>query len=162
MRILVISTALAALALPAGAAAQAPGDYYEGDVYGDYQVAPPYEEPLYDQPLSQRLGDPVVQDQMASTIAVFGEVLLDLPLAPILEPMAEIAGRDPGSVDPDMTLRKMNPEAGDVAARAARELPQAMDAMAAMAGSIEAMRPALDLMADRLRAGIDQARRGAY
>jgi hypothetical protein len=157
MRILVISAAAAALALPTAAAAQAPGGYYEGDIYGDYELAPPYDEPRYEEPLSERLSDPATQEHLASTIAVLGEVLLDLPLAPILEPMAEIAG-DPGSVDPDLTLRKMNPEAGDVAARAASRLPQAMDAMAAMAGSIEAMAPALDIMADRLRAGIDQAR----
>lgn len=159
MRILVISTAAAALALPAAAVAQAPGDPYQGDIYGDYELAPPYDEPRYDEPLSERLSDPATQEHLASTIAVLGEVLLDLPLAPIIEPMAEIAGRDPDSVDPDLTLRKMNPEAGDIAARAATRLPQAMDAMAAMAGSIEAMAPALDMMADRLRAGIEQARR---
>lgn len=157
MRILVLSAA-AALALPAAAAAQTP-DAYEGDLYGDYEIGPLHDEPLPDQPLSERLSDPAAQEQLATTIAVLGEVLLDLPLAPIVEPMAEIAGRDPDSVDPDLTLRKMNPDAGDVAARAARKLPQAMDAMAAMAGSIEAMGPALDLMADRLRAGIDQALR---
>lgn len=155
MRILVLPIAAAALALPAAAAAQTP-DAYEGDLYGDYEV-----EPLDEEPLSQRLTDPAMQQELATTIAVLGEVLLDLPLAPFVEPMAEIAGRDPGSIDPDLTLRKMNPGAGDVAARAARELPRAMDTMAAMAGSIEAMRPALDAMAERLRAGIDQARRGA-
>ena len=64
----------------------------------------------------------------------------------------------PGSVARELTVRKLNPEAGAVAGRAASRLPQAMDAMAAMAGSIEAMAPALDIMADRLRAGIDQAR----
>jgi hypothetical protein len=82
-----------------------------------------------------------------------------MPLAPIVEPMAEIAG-DPGSVDPDLTLRKMRPEASDVPARVARDLPRAMGAMASMADSLEAMRPALREMAERLEFGINQATRG--
>lgn len=154
MRILALCAA-AALAVPASAVAAEPAplpDYERG-----------YEEPLpapdveYDEPLSQRLADPAVQDELSATVAVLGEILLDMPLAPIVEPMAEIAGRGPGSVDPDLTLRKMRPEASDVPARVARDLPRAMGAMASMADSLEAMRPALREMAERLEFGIDQA-----
>lgn len=167
MRILALSAAAAALALPAAASAQDAGEAYDYEPYGDYgdydgDQPEPLPETGYEEPLSSRLSDPVVQDQLASTVAVLGEILLDLPLAPIVEPMAQAAGRGPGSVDPDLTLRKMNPGAGEMPARAARELPRAMGAMSAMAGSIEAMRPALRDMADRLRFEIDEARRGAY
>ena len=158
MRILAFSAAAAALALPVSAYAQDPGDYYADDYQHDdydYDVGPGYEEPL-----SRSLSDPAMQDQLASTVAVLGEIMLDLPLAPIIEPIARATGS--GSVDPDMTLRRMNPGASEATARAARELPRAMDAMASMAGSIEAMRPALRDMADRLRYGIEEAREGGY
>ena len=158
MRILAFSAAAAALALPVSAYAQDPGDYYADDYQHDdydYDVGTSYEEPL-----SRSLSDPAMQDQLASTVAVLGEIMLDLPLAPIIEPIARATGS--GSVDPDLTLRRMNPGASEATARAARELPRAMDAMASMAGSIEAMRPALRDMADRLRYGIEEAREGGY
>lgn len=156
MRILALCAA-AALAFPAAASASEPAPPPDFELYDAPLYAPEVE---YEEPLSQRLADPVVQNELASTVAVLGEILLDMPLAPIVEPMAEIAGRDPGSVDPDLTLRKMRPEASDVPARVARDLPRAMGAMASMADSLEAMRPALREMAERLEFGIDQATRG--
>ncbi len=156
MRILALCAA-AALAYPAAASASEPAPLPDFELYDAPLYAPEME---YEEPLSQRLADPVVQNELASTVAVLGEILLDMPLAPIVEPMAEIAGRDPGSVDPDLTLRKMRPEASDVPARVARDLPRAMGAMASMADSLEAMRPALREMAERLEFGIDQATRG--
>lgn len=156
MRILALCAA-AALAFPAAASASEPAPLPDFELYDAPLYAPEIE---YEEPLSQRLADPVVQNELASTVAVLGEILLDMPLAPIVEPMAEIAGRDPGSVDPDLTLRKMRPEASDVPGRVARDLPRAMGAMASMADSLEAMRPALREMAERLEFGIDQAIRG--
>ncbi|MBM0170821.1 hypothetical protein [Altererythrobacter sp. C41] len=156
MRILALCAA-AALAFPAAASASEPAPLPDFELYDAPLYAPEVE---YEEPLSQRLADPVVQNELASTVAVLGEILLDMPLAPIVEPMAEITGRDPGSVDPDLTLRKMRPEASDVPARVARDLPRAMGAMASMADSLEAMRPALREMAERLEFGIDQATRG--
>lgn len=156
MRILALCAA-AALAFPAAASASEPAPLPDFELYDAPLYAPEVE---YEEPLSQRLADPVVQNELASTVAVLGEILLDMPLAPIVEPMAEITGRDPGSVDHDLTLRKMRPEASDVPARVARDLPRAMGAMASMADSLEAMRPALREMAERLEFGIDQATRG--
>ena len=162
MRILALGAALAAVAVPSAALSQDTGDYYSDDYEtGEYETGE-YEsgDYEYDAPLSSRLSDPAMQDQLASTVAVLGEIMLDLPLAPIVEPIARATGS--GSVDPDMTLRRMNPGASEATARAARELPRAMDAMASMAGSIEAMRPALRDMADRLSYGIEEAREGGY
>jgi len=155
MRILALCAA-AVLAFPAAASASEPAPLPDFELYDAPLYAP---EAEYEEPLSQRLADPVVQNELASTVAVLGEILLDMPLAPIVEPMAEIAGRDPGSVDPDLTLRKMRPEASDVPARMAQDLPRAMGAMASMADSLEAMRPALREMVERLEFGIDQATR---
>lgn len=146
MRFLALSAA-AALALPAAASASEPAPLPEFELG-------------HEEPLSQRLADPAAQDELASTVAVLGEILLDLPLAPIVGPLTGMAG-EPGSVDPDLTLRKMRPEAGEGPARVAHDLPRMMDAMASMAGSLEALRPALRDMAERLELGIDQASRDA-
>lgn len=161
MRILALCAA-AALAVPAAAGASEPASLPEFEPDLAYQEPlpelEPRFEPRYEEPLSQRLGDPAVQDQLATTVAVLGEILLDMPLAPIVEPMAEMTGRDADSVDPDLTLRKMRPEASEVPSRIARDLPRMMEAVASMAGSFEAMRPALREMAERLEFSLDQAR----
>ncbi len=97
--------------------------------------------------LADTLSDPRTQGEIAATVAVLSEVLLDLPLAPLLEPLAE-AGADIADVprkpvDPDLTLRRMSPGAGDIAARLPAELPRAMDRMAGMSEGFAAMIPAL-------------------
>lgn len=163
MRILALPAALPAallVALPAAAQAQLPPEH-PAERPPEHTAAPAVGavhagEP----PLSQQLRDPAMQESLAATVAVLGEVLLDLPLAPIVEPMAEAAGRDPASVDPDLTLRKMRPEAGEIPARAAQELPRALDRAAAMAGTVETVRPILADMAGRLMEALEEARRG--
>lgn len=159
MRILALPAALF-VALPAAAQAQLPPEH-PAERPPEHPVAPAdgavhAGEP----PLSQQLRDPAMQESLAATVAVLGEVLLDLPLAPIVEPMAEAAGRDPASVDPDLTLRKMRPDAGEIPARAAQELPRALDRAAAMAGTVETVRPILADMAGRLMEALEEARRG--
>ena len=46
-------------------------------------------------------------------------------------------------LDPDLTLRRMSPRAGDVTARVARELPRAMDRMADASDGLAALLPVL-------------------
>ncbi len=101
--------------------------------------------------MARTLGDPARQDAMARAIGAMAEVILDLPLAPIMAPVAEAAGEDPRSVDPDVTLRGMAPGAGDVPRRIERELPRAMGAMAGMSGAFANMIPQLREAADRMR-----------
>lgn len=108
--------------------------------------------------LSARLSDPATQTELAETLAVMSEVLLDLPLAPMAEAAAEMAGKDPARVDPDMTLRKMAPGAGVVPDQIADKLPRMMDGMAGMASGMEAMMPALRTMADRMEASMAKLR----
>lgn len=100
--------------------------------------------------LSQRLSDPDTQAELAETMAVMGEVLLDLPIASLAQAAAEMAGKDPARVDPDLTLRKMAPGAGRVPGEVADKLPRMMDGMAGMASGMEAMMPALKSMAARM------------
>lgn len=101
--------------------------------------------------MARTMGDPVRQEALARALGTMAEVLLDLPLAPILGPLAEAAGEDPRSVDPDTTLRKVSPGASHVPRQIERQLPRAMGAMAGMSGAIASTLPALREAAERMR-----------
>jgi hypothetical protein len=107
--------------------------------------------------ISEKLSDPVTQERMSQSLAVMSEVLLDLPLAPFLRSVAEMAGEDPADVDPDLTLRQMSPDAERVPAEIADKLPRMMGAMAGMAEGFGAMMPALRDMAARMEQAIEEA-----
>lgn len=101
--------------------------------------------------IARTMGDPARQDAMARAIGTMTEVLLDIPLAPIIGPIAEAAGADPRDVDRDATLRTMSPGAGDVSRQIERELPRAMGAMASMSGALARTIPAMRDAAHRVR-----------
>ena len=113
--------------------------------------------------LSETLSDPVRQQELAGTLAVLSEVLLDLPLAPLMEPLAEAAaeasGEEPEPVDPEMTLRRVAPRAGDLTSEIQDKLPRAMDGMAAMSKGFAAMLPALRQMSARMKDALPEAMR---
>ncbi|GMM93599.1 hypothetical protein [Qipengyuania sp. MTN3-11] len=135
---------IAAVPLAAAAAPVAAQDLYP---------APSETESL--EAMAETLSDPARQEELASTVAVMTEILLDLPLAPILEPMAEIAAETTGEpirlVDPDATLRKIAPGAGRISGEVQDKLPRAMDSVGAMSGAVARMVPALREMAQQLR-----------
>lgn len=149
MRPVILALPLALFAAPVAAQADtADADLATNTaiVLPDFDAAAPDSEtPL--ESLSQRLSDPRTQSEMAATVAVLSEILLDMPLAPLIEPLAKATAdaadvpRRP--VDPDLTLRRMSPRAGDVTARVARELPRAMDRMADASDGIAALLPVL-------------------
>lgn len=105
--------------------------------------------------VARTLGDPARQEALASAMGAMAEVLLDLPLAPIVGPLAEAAGEvvgEPGGrIDPDATLRKMAPGAGAVPRQIERQLPRAMGTMAGMSGAFAGMIPQLREAAERIR-----------
>ncbi len=101
--------------------------------------------------MARTLGDPARQEALARALGAMTEVLLDIPLAPIIGPLAEAAGEDPRRVDPDATLRKMSPAAGEVPRQIERQLPRAMGAMAGMSGALAGMLPQLREAAERMR-----------
>ena len=107
-------------------------------------------EPALDH-MARALGDPARQEALARTVGAVAEVVLDMPLAPILGPLAEAAGEDPRGVDRDATLRKMSPGAADVPRQIERELPRAMGAVAGMSGAVAGLIPQLREMAERMR-----------
>ena len=125
---------LAGLALAAPAAAQ------------DYDAPPPPPGAVADH-IAHTLGDPARQQALARSLETMSDVILDMPLAPIARPLAEAAGQDPRSVDPDMTLRQMAPGAGAVSGAIRHDLPRAMDQMARMSDAIARLTPALQAAA---------------
>lgn len=146
MRPVILALPLALFAAPVAAQADADMRADTAIVMPDFDAAAPDSEtPL--ESLSQRLSDPRTQNEVAATVAVLSEILLDMPLAPLIEPLAKATAdaadvpRRP--VDPDLTLRRMSPRAGDVTARVARELPRAMDRMADASDGLAALLPVL-------------------
>lgn len=101
-------------------------------------------------PLIETLSDPDRQAAMAQTLSALSEMLLDLPLAPMARAAAKAAGQDPEAIDPQMTLRRMSPEAERLPKELSTRVPQMMGAMAGMAEGMEAMLPALRQMAERM------------
>lgn len=116
--------------------------------------------------LSETLSDPAKQQQIANTLAVLSEVILDLPLAPIVEPLSraagDITGEEAEPVDPNMTLRRMRPEVSDLPAEITDKVPQAMNGMAAMSESLSALLPALRTMAEQLKTALPDERGEDY
>ena len=136
MRRLILASALLPLAAPAAAAQS---------------------DPALDR-MARTLGDPVRQQAMARAMGAMAEVLLDIPLAPIIGPLAEAAGEDPRRIDPDATLRKISPGAGEVPRQIERQLPRAMGAMAGMSGAFAGLLPQLREAAERIRAALPAER----
>ena len=87
MRKILLPALLAALATPAMA-----------------EAAGPTNAPLAG--LGEQMHDPERQRDMALMLRAMTEVLLDMPIAPLAEAAAEMAGEDARPIDPDMTLRQ--------------------------------------------------------
>ena len=114
MRKLVLPVMLGALALPAPAIAQANVDDAVAAL-GD---------------LSHQLRDPERQREMKLMMQAMTEVLLDMPIAPLAQAAADMAGEKAQDIDPALTLRQMAPEAGRVGGDMMRSLLRAVDANA--------------------------------
>lgn len=141
MRLLIPTVALA-LALPAAASAQdAPED-------GEMTA------------MAETMNDPATQAEMALTMQAMGEILLDMPVGPMMEAMAEMgaemAGAQARKIDRDATLRRMAPDAGQLPARIAEHTPRMMRAMGAMARGMAAMTPAMRNMARQMEETMGQ------
>ena len=138
MRKFVFPVMLGALALPASAIA--------------HENAPTAAAPLAE--LGEQMRDPARQREMALMLQAVTEVLLDMPIAPLAQAAADMAGEQADDIDPDLTLRQMAPDAGRVGEEVARTVPHAMQAAGAMAEGFAAMTPMLREMAERMREAI--------
>ena len=105
--------------------------------------------------MAKTLSDPERQQQIVSTLTVLSEVMLDMPLAPLLEPLnraaSEATGEEPREIDPDMTLRSAAPNAEELPQQIEQRLPEAMNQLAAMSDSFAAFLPALVAMGEQLK-----------
>lgn len=108
--------------------------------------------------LAEKFSDPEYQRQTALMVRTMTEVLLDMPLAPLMEAVGEMAGEDTPKVDPDATLRSLAPGASRVPEQVERNLPRAMETIGSMAEALEAMKPALQDMAERMRKSLPETR----
>ncbi|EDL49496.1 hypothetical protein [Erythrobacter sp. SD-21] len=129
----------------AGAAVLAPAPLLAQDAESDAPLA--LAEP--DAPLSgmaEKMKDPEQQRQMALMLRTMTEVLLDMPLAPMVDSMSAIAGEDAPQVDPDATLRSLAPGSSRVPEEIEKTLPRALDTMGSMAEAFDTMMPALRQM----------------
>ena len=145
-RALLAAASLAAIAAPMPAFAQ------------DTEAALQVEESVELADLAGKLSDPERQREVALMARAISEVLLDLPVAPLMEAMGQIAGEEAPMVGPGTTLRSLAPQAGRVPEEIERNLPRVMNAVSAMAGAAEIMLPQLRELAERLEETIPQDR----
>ena len=152
-KIIMATMAAAALAVPMSLSAQ---------------EAAEIDEPIHDRDASQdlsgfaeRMQDPDTQREFALMARAMGEVLLDLPIAPLIAAAGEVSedltGKDLPSVDPDATLRKIAPLSSRAPEEIERNLPRALNAMGSMAKALETMAPTLKDMAARMKTMAPQA-----
>lgn len=108
--------------------------------------------------LSDRLSDPAEQERLAGMFAALGEIMLELPVGPMLQATARAAGEDAPDIDRDARLRDLaGPEAERLPEEISEKVPQVMGMMAGMAEGIETMRPLLEAWAETMR---EQIRHG--
>ncbi|QPC98992.1 hypothetical protein [Qipengyuania soli] len=134
-RLILPAAALAAFATPAAA---------QDDAVTSSETAPLAG-------MAEQMRDPERQREMAMMVQTMTEVLLDMPIAPLAKAAADMAGEQAEEIDPNMTLRKMAPDAGEVSKQVGKNLPRAMEAMGSMAEGFAAMAPALREMAERMK-----------
>lgn len=137
MRTFILSGAALALIAPPVAAQEA------------YSSQTPESAPLAD--LTESMSDPDTQREAALMLQAMTEVLLDMPIAPLAQAAAEMAGDGAEKIDPDLTLRQVAPDAGKLSDEIARNTPYAMEALSVMAEGIAAMAPAIKEMTEGLR-----------
>ena len=110
---------------------------------------------------AERMQDPDTQREFALMARAMGEVLLDLPIAPLVAAAGEVSedltGKELPPVDPDATLRKIAPLSSRAPEEIERNLPRALNAMGSMAKALETMAPTLRDMAARMKTIAPQA-----
>ena len=99
------------------------------------------------------MADPARQQQVAAMAAAMAGMLLEMPVGPMLQSMARMAGEDPEAIDPATRVADLaGPQAGEMPDEIAARVPEMMGSKAAMAGALEAMLPQLREMARNLPA----------
>lgn len=136
---------LAATALAAIPMAFAPLPALAQDASQDEQPKPALSE------LTNKMSDPAEQAKMAAMVGAMGEVLMELPVGPLLDAVAKMPGANVPNVDPDSTVRDLaGPDADRIPDQISEKIPMMMGVMSGLMQSLEAMRPALKEMAEQM------------
>ncbi len=111
--------------------------------------------------LSDRLSDPVEQEKLATMVGAMGEVLMELPVGPLVNAMAKAAPEGSGmakpDIAPDATMRDLaGPGAERMQDEIADKVPVMMGMLAGLVEGLDALRPALKEMANRMENRIGQ------
>lgn len=149
IRFVLTMAALSIAATPAAAQEAADAD-------APARQLPPAEE------FAEQLRDPQLQATVTATVAILGEVMLDMPVGPLVQAMdhavdrmAEETGTDAPErtdISPGATLRDMIGPGGDrMTTELAERVPQAMDAAAGMSGAVARIIPVLQDMAEKMK-----------
>ena len=97
--------------------------------------------------LGEQMRDPAYQRDMALMLQAMTEVLLDMPVAPLAQAAAEMVGEETRDIDPDLTLRRMVPQADRAGEEVARVVPRAVECVANAAPSCTSCTGAPERMA---------------
>ncbi|MXO89229.1 hypothetical protein [Pontixanthobacter aquaemixtae] len=112
-------------------------------------------EPALDE-LTDKLSDPVEQDKMASMVDAMGEVLLQMPVGPLLDAAAKLPGADMPEMDRDATMRDLaGPDADELPGQLSSKVPMMMGMLSEMIKGLDAMRPALEDMGKQMQERIE-------
>ncbi len=103
--------------------------------------------------VAQKLRDPKLQSGIAGIMAALSQAMLSMNVGSFGAAIDKMEGREGASgIRPDATLADMiGPDAERMPEEMSAKLPMMMDAMAGMAGSMEAMLPQLKQIGEQMK-----------
>jgi hypothetical protein len=108
--------------------------------------------------LAKDLADPDLQAELAVMAQTMATAMLDMKIGPMARAAAEMEGKDPEAVDPDLTVREVaGPEAADAPREIAVRVPQMMGAMAALAVAFEQLLPQLRAIGEQAERSLPES-----
>ena len=109
--------------------------------------------------LAKDLADPDLQAEVAVMAQTMATAMLDMKVGPLARAAAEMEGKNPEAVDPDMTVRDVaGPDAADAPREIAVRVPQMMGAMATLAVAFEQILPQLRAIGEQAERSLPQSR----
>ena len=108
--------------------------------------------------MTDRMSDPVEQEKMAAMVNVMGQVLMELPVGPLLDAVAQMPGADVPQVEEGATMRDLaGPDADRLPGEISEKVPMMMGMLSGMLEGLSAMRPVLEGMAETMESRIESA-----
>lgn len=105
--------------------------------------------------MARRLSDPGTQAAVTIALTALSEAMLDLKIEPFRRALGAMGDESVDDLPPDARLRDLaGPEASGLPAEIGRRVPQAMGAVAGMAGALEDLMPQLEDMAKRMKGAL--------